>query len=257
MKRTMITISILLTFVLLVSFAFILKPSQENKRKIVKVGIMNLETFDLNDVLKKVTGENPENLDLYIDDFSMTVNNRKRIISLNFSFAEEQTFKDIKTKVHLHGVNHELIIKTELLDNGKNISIKDYLFSIFNIGNSRSLTGYSYVSNSNYFHNDQFIDLFANLKQNFIDDIDDKKEKLHIEILPKAFYTIYNNHSETYLVNTATGAITNIENITNDNRIKVVLEDNEVEAYKIDNLQGISSYTGSAGKMKDYFLDEH
>lgn len=255
MKKTIITISILLIITLL--FAFALKPSEDNQKKIINVGKMNLQSFDIYEVLRQITVAKPENLNLFFEDFSMTVTNKKNIISLNFSFIEEQAIRDKKTNVHLYGVNDKLIVKTDLLDDGRDFSIKEYIFSIFNIGNTRSKRSRLYAKD--YLHQDELSDLLTNLKQTFIDDIDREKEQLHIELLFRAYYTINNyNDIEIYLVNTTAGDITNIKEISNHHSIEPIFEDDNIKGYKINNLKGICSYTnGSAGKLKYYFLDEN
>lgn len=253
MKKIILVISILLIASLLFIFQF--KPSDDNQRKMVNIGKINLQNFDLYDVLEKVTDDNRENLNLFFEDFTMTVTDKNNVVSLNFSFIEDQGFRDKKTNVHLYGINDKLIVKSELLDEGKDFSIKEYIFSIFNIGNTGSQHSPFYVQN--YMHQDDLSDLLTNLNQTFIDDINTEKDRLHIELLPRANYTIYNNDMEIYIVNTVTGNITTVENLSNDNNIQPVYEGDIIKSYKVNNLRGLCSYTGSAGKLKYYFLEEN
>lgn len=252
MKKAIITISVLIIISLLLFIA--IRPSEENERKTVSIGKMDLKSFDLYEVLKNVTGEKPENLNLYFEDYSMTVNDKNNVISLNFSFIEQETFKDKKTSVHLYGINDELIVKTEFLDDGKDLTIKEYIYTIFNIGNYRNTRSRLYVED--YLHQDELSDLLKSLKKPFIDDINKSKENFHIELFSRAYYTVYNNDTEAYLVDCNSGFITNVDDKSNNSRIEPVIKDGKVDAYKVRKLGGVITYSNVSGSLKYYFLNE-
>ncbi|MCT4564148.1 MAG: hypothetical protein N4A68_07475 [Maledivibacter sp.] len=255
MKKIIIAISILLIATL--SFLFFLKPSEDNQKNMVSIGKMNIQSFDLYNVLEKVTGDDPSNSDLFFEDFSMTVTDKKNVVSLNFSFFEDRGFGREKTNVHLYGINDTLIVKNESLDDGKDFSIKEYIFSIFNVRNTRNQRKGLYAEH--YFHQDSISALIENLRESFIDDINTEKDRLHIDLMPRAYHTIFNNDNdiEIYLVNIYTGNITNIKDIRNDKNIQTVFEKGILKSYKINNLGGLCSYTDSNGKFKYYFFEEN
>ncbi|WP_432409547.1 hypothetical protein [Wukongibacter sp. M2B1] len=252
MKKKLIIPLIIIIGVAIITF--VLEPSHEGKR-IIEIGELDIKSFDFAKIYNLSMDNRIIKPDTYIDEFTMTILDNRKIVSMNFSIIEDGAFSKKRITVHLNSRDDNIVLNSEVLEQKDISSVEKivYSFSKF-IEQKRNNIAKDNVLLKNNFNGDELSKTIEHLKEPIIDNLETNK-KLHIDMLSRAYYNIYEG-ADIYLVSKVYDEITDIKEVIGDEGFRIVKKNGQIESYEINNLMGIWVF-GNINCNKYYFIDEN
>lgn len=252
MKKGLIIPLILIIGAVIITFA--LKPADKG-RKIIKIDELNIENLDFAKIYSLAMGNRIIGRDTYIYEFTMTVIDNKKIISMNFSIMENGAFSKKRITGHLNSRKNELTVKTVRLEENDVFTIDKLIYSFSKMikPKQNNITNHDRLFKDN-FRYEELSNLIKYIKEPILDALK-TNDKLHIYILSKNSYNIY-GEADIYLINEVYDEVTDIKEINGDERFEIVREEEKIMEQRVKELRGIE-ILGHNDNYKYYFLDEN